>query len=72
MNVNLNFSIDYVLVGKEARREVIDVKTVQGAEIGSDHYQILLKVKLKARRRTGRERACTDATTNQNKQIEEC
>ena len=42
--------IDYFLVGKEARKQVMDVKAVRGAEIGSDHYLVLMKIKLKARR----------------------
>ena len=47
--------IDYFLVGKEARKQVVDTKVVQGAEIGSDHYLVLLKIKLRAKRRTGGE-----------------
>ena len=47
--------IDYFLVGKEARKQVVNTKVVQGAEIGSDHYLVLLKIKLKAKRRTGGE-----------------
>ena len=42
--------IDYFLVGKEARKQVMDVKAVRGAEIGSDLYLVLMKIKLKARR----------------------
>ena len=41
--------IDYLLVGKEARKQVINVKAVTGAEIGSDHYLVLMKIKLKVR-----------------------
>ena len=47
--------IDYFLVGKEARKQVVDTKVVRGAEIGSNHYLVLLKIKLKAKRRTGGE-----------------
>ena len=39
----------YLLVGKEARKKVIDVKAVRGAEIGSDLYLVLMKIKLKVR-----------------------
>ena len=35
---------------KEARKQVIDVKAVRGAEIGSDHYLVLMKIKLKVRK----------------------
>ena len=35
-------------MGKEARKQVIDFKAVRGAEIGSDHY--LMKIKLKVKR----------------------
>ena len=44
-----------ILVGNEARKQVVDTKVVRGAEIGSDHYLVLLKIKLKAKRRTGGE-----------------
>ena len=40
--------IDYFLIGMEARKQVVDVKTVRGAEIGSDYYLVLMKVKLKS------------------------
>ena len=39
--------IDYFLIGKEARKQIVDVKVVRGAEIGSTHYIVLLKVKLR-------------------------
>ena len=42
-------------MGKEARKQVVDTKVVRGAEIGSDHYLILLKIKLRAKRRSGGE-----------------
>ena len=42
--------IDYFLVGKEVRKQAIDVKAVRGAEIGSDHYLVLMKIKLKVKR----------------------
>ena len=32
----------------EARKQVVDVKTVRGAEIGSDYCLVLMKVKLKS------------------------
>ena len=37
-------------MGKEARNQVINVKAVRGAEIGSDHYLMLMKIKLKVKR----------------------
>ena len=42
--------IDYFMMGKEARNQVINVKAVRGAEIGSDHYLMLMKIKLKVKR----------------------
>ena len=42
--------IDYFLIGKEARKQIIDVKIVRGAGIGRDHYLVLLKVKLRMRK----------------------
>ncbi len=38
------------MVGKEARKQVIDVKAVRGAEIGSDHYLMLMNIELKVRK----------------------
>ena len=32
----------------EVRKQVVDVKAVRSAEIGSDHYLVLMKVKLKS------------------------
>ena len=43
--------IDYFLIGKEFRKQVVDVRVVRGAEMGSDHYLVLLKFKLKVERR---------------------
>ena len=40
--------IDYFLIGIEVRKQVVDVKAVRSAEIGSDHYLVLMKVKLKS------------------------
>ena len=40
--------IDYFLIGIEVRKQVVDVKAVRGAEIGSDHYLVLMTVKLKS------------------------
>ena len=36
--------LDYFLVRREDRRRVKDTKVVRGAEIGSDHYLVLLKL----------------------------
>ena len=35
-------------MGMEVRKQVVDVKAVRGTEIGSDHYLVLMKVKLKS------------------------
>lgn len=32
---------------KEARKQIVDVKVVRGAKIGSYHYLVLMKVKLR-------------------------
>ena len=37
--------IDYFLVGKETRKQVLDVKAVKGEETGSDHYLVHIKIK---------------------------
>ena len=37
-------------MSKEARKQVTDVKAVRGAEIGSDHYLVLMKINLKVKR----------------------
>jgi len=39
--------IDYFLVRKECMRRVKDVKVVRGAEVGSDHYPVLMKIHLR-------------------------
>ena len=41
--------IDYFLVRKDNRRRIKDVKVVRGAEIGSDHYLVLLKMSRRKR-----------------------
>ena len=38
--------IDYILVRKDMKRQLRDVKVVRGAEIGSDHYLVLMVIKL--------------------------
>ena len=49
--------IDYFLIRKGDRKQVLDVKAVRGAEIGSDHYLVLMKIKLMMERRVrGRDR----------------
>ena len=40
--------IDYFLIGKGVRKQVVDVKVVRGAEIVGGHYRALMKVKLKS------------------------
>ena len=35
-------------MGMEVRKQVVDVKAVRGAEIGNDHYLVLMTVKLKS------------------------
>ncbi len=39
--------IDHFLVRKECMRRVKDVKVVRGAEVGSDHYLVLMKIQLR-------------------------
>ena len=39
--------IDYFLVRKEHMKRVRDVKVVRGAEVGSDHYLVLMKIQLR-------------------------
>ena len=35
------------MIGKKTRKQIVYVKVVRSAEIGSDHYLVLLKVKLR-------------------------
>ena len=39
--------IDYFLVKQGMRKQLRDVKVVRGAEIGSDHYLLVMVIKLK-------------------------
>ena len=48
--------IDYFLTGMKTRKQVVDVKVVRGAKIGSDHYLILMKLKLKSQVRKNSDR----------------
>lgn len=43
--------IDYFLVRKKFMKLVKDVKVVRGAEVGSDHHLVLMKVKLRVQDR---------------------
>ena len=38
------------MVRKALRAGVADVKVIRGAEVGSDHYLVLMKLKLKIRK----------------------
>ena len=42
---------DYFLIGKRYRKQVVDVKVIRGAELGSDHYLVLMNINLKIERR---------------------
>ena len=42
---------DYFLIGKGYRKKVVDVKVVRGAELGSDHYLVIVNINLKMERR---------------------
>ena len=42
-------------MSKEARKHVTDVKVVRGAEIGSDHYLVVMKIKLLKRMKRRRQ-----------------
>ena len=51
--------IDYFLVRGDLRKEVHDVKVIRGAEIGSDHHLVLMKVIICGRSKMKRkERGC--------------
>ena len=43
--------IDYFAVRKDLRPAVADVKVIRGAEAGSDHHLVLMKVNLRWSRR---------------------
>ena len=45
----LKLIIDYFLVRNEMKRNMNNVKVVRGAEIGSDHHLVLMKVRLHRR-----------------------
>ena len=44
--------IDYFLVRADLRKDVNDVRVVHGAEIGSDHHLMLMKMKVRGRKQT--------------------
>ena len=46
--------IEYFLVRGDLRKEVHDVRVIRGAEIGSDHHLVLMKVKIGGRRKMKR------------------
>ena len=41
--------IDYFLVRRETKTRVHDVKAVRGAEIGSDHHLVLMKLSMRSK-----------------------
>ena len=47
--------IDYFLVREDMKRIVNDVRVIRGAEIGSDHHLVVMKVKLTKRPQMGQE-----------------
>ena len=47
--------IDYFLVRGDMKRIVNDVRVIRGAEIGSDHHLVVMKVKLTKRPQMGQE-----------------
>ena len=44
--------IDYFLVRADLRKDVNDVRVICGAEIGSDHHLVLMKMKVRGRKLT--------------------
>ena len=44
--------IDYFLVRADRRQDVNDVRVIRGAEIGSDHHLVLMKMKVRGRKQT--------------------
>ena len=54
--------IDYFLVRRETKARVHDVKAVRGAEIGSDHHMVLMKLSKKSKcKGEGRDRLSSRA-----------
>ena len=39
--------IDHMIINKKWRRPLLDVKVYRGADVSSDHYMLLAKIKLK-------------------------
>ena len=46
---DLQSIIDYILVRGDMKQTVNDVRVIRGAEIGSDHHLVIMKVKLTKR-----------------------
>ena len=55
--------IDYFLVRNEMKRNMNNVKVVRGAEIGSDHHLVLMKVRLHRRVHARKVEECSRLST---------
>ena len=47
--------IDYFLVRVDMRRDINDVRVIRGAEVGSDHHLLLMKMKVRGRKQAKKE-----------------
>ena len=47
--------IDYFLVRVDMRRDINDVRGIRGAEVGSDHHLLLMKMKVRGRKQAKKE-----------------
>ena len=48
--IEVYHNVDYFIVRRALRPGVADVRVIRGAEVGSDHHLVLMKVRLKVQR----------------------
>ena len=62
---------DFILVKQRLYQSVLDTKVYRGADIDSDHRLVVYKVKLKWKKKTGRETKCINVEMLKEEEIQE-
>ena len=63
--------IDHIIINKKWRRPLLDVKVYRGADVSSDHYMLLAKIKLKLMAPINDTGECKTSTDRNRKRSEE-